>query len=74
MVENHTRNVPIEGGQIDPNRMFSRVGAEANLKRLNPDWPPERVQAALALLDRGREHLVKALLPAARRYHYRSAQ
>jgi hypothetical protein len=64
IVENHTRNVPVEAGQLDPNRMFSRIGAEANMKRLNPDWPPERVQAALAVLDRGRDRLVKELLPA----------
>jgi hypothetical protein len=63
IIENRTRNVAVEAGQIDPNRMFSRAGAEASLKRLNPDWPPERVQAALSVLDRGREHLVKALLP-----------
>jgi len=63
IVENHTRTVPVESGQIDPNRMFSRVGAEANLKRLNPDWPPERLEAALAVLDHGREKLVKVLLP-----------
>jgi hypothetical protein len=65
IVEGHTRNVPVEGGLIDPNRMFSRVGAEANLKKLNPDWPPERIAAALAVLDRGREKLVRALFPPA---------
>lgn len=63
IVENQTRNVSIEGGEIDPNRMFSRAGAEANLRKLNPDWPPDRMRAALSLLDRGREHLVKALFP-----------
>jgi len=63
VVENHTRNVAIESGTIDPNRMFSRVGAEASLKKLNPDWPAEKVAAALALLDREREKLVRALLP-----------
>ncbi len=63
IAESHTRNVPLESGQVDPNRMFSRVGAEANLKRLNPDWPPERLNAALAVLDRGREHLLHELLP-----------
>ena len=31
-----TRNVRLSGGVVDPNRMFSRVGAEANLKSLNP--------------------------------------
>jgi hypothetical protein len=63
LVETHTRNVTVEGGQVDPNRMFSRVGAEASLTRLNPDWKPERVQAALAALDRDRDKLVRALLP-----------
>jgi hypothetical protein len=43
--------------------MFSRAGAEASLKRLNPDLAPERLQAALNLLDRGRERLVRALVP-----------
>ena len=63
LAENHTRTVPIESGQIDPNRMFSRVGAERNLKSLNPDWPPERLEAALRLLDQGRDKLLRALLP-----------
>jgi hypothetical protein len=63
IIQNHTRNIPIEGGQIDPNRMFSRTGAEASLKRLNADWNPEKIQSALAILDRGRDKLVKALLP-----------
>ena len=63
ITENHTRTVPIESGQIDPNRMFSRVGAERNLKSLNPDLPPDRVEAALRLLDQGRDKLLRALLP-----------
>jgi hypothetical protein len=63
IVENHTRNVSILDGTIDPNRMFSRLGAEANLQRLNPRWTPERTRTALDLLDRGRNRLTKALLP-----------
>ncbi len=63
VAEGKARNVPVEGGQIDPNRMFSRVGAEASLKHLNPDWKPQQIQAALGTLDRGRDHLVRALLP-----------
>ncbi len=64
-IESPTRNVPFEGGQIDPNRMFSRAGAEINLKSLNPDWPPERIAHALDLLDRGRPKLIAALFPPA---------
>ncbi len=63
-IENHIRNVPINGGQIDPNRMFSRPGAEASLKKLNPDWSPRQIAAALDALDRGREKLIQALLPS----------
>ncbi|HTS25097.1 MAG TPA: hypothetical protein VMH81_04445 [Bryobacteraceae bacterium] len=64
VIENHTRDVTIDSGKLDPNRMFSRVGAEANLRRLNSDWEPARIESALAQLDRGREKLVRALLPA----------
>jgi hypothetical protein len=64
LAENHTRNVAVNSAQIDPNRMFSRVGAEASLKRLNPGLEPNALQAALDLLDRGRERLVHALLPS----------
>ena len=63
VIENHTRTVSIDAGQIDPNRMFSRVGAEASLTSLNPEWKPDHIQAALAVLDRGREKLVRELLP-----------
>src|SRR5262249_2248656 len=63
IVEGHTRNQPVAVGGIDPNRMFSRVGTEASLKRLNRDWPPDRVGRALDELDRGREKLVRAFLP-----------
>jgi hypothetical protein len=66
LIETHTRNVPIDKGEIDPNRMFSRVGAEANLKRLNVEWTAQQMQTALTILDRGREHLVSVLLPPRR--------
>jgi hypothetical protein len=63
LIDSKTRNVPIEGGTIDPNRMFSRFGAEANLKRLNPDWESKKITQALDLLDTHREHLLHAFLP-----------
>ncbi|HWB86654.1 MAG TPA: hypothetical protein VG675_21095 [Bryobacteraceae bacterium] len=66
LIEGHTRNVPIDSGEIDPNRMFSRVGAEANLKELNPKWTPEQIRHALDELDRGRPRLVRALFPPGR--------
>ena len=66
LIETETRNVPMDAGKIDPNRMFSRAGAEISLKSLNPDWTPQQLQSALATLDRGRERLVRALLPPSR--------
>jgi len=63
VVEGHTRNIMIDAGEIDPNRMFSRVGAEANLKMLNSQWSESQLESALRILDQGRAHLVKALFP-----------
>jgi hypothetical protein len=63
IIEGQTRNVNIDSGELDPNRMFSRAGAEANLRMLNPGWTPEHLENALRILDRGRDHLVRALLP-----------
>lgn len=63
IIESKTRDVPVDEGKIDPNRMFSRFGAEANLKRLNPEWKPEQLKETLDMLDREREHLLHALLP-----------
>lgn len=57
------RTVRVAGAAADPNRIFSRQGAEANLRRLNPGLAPGQLQAVLARLDRGREKLVRALLP-----------
>ncbi|MBC8167478.1 MAG: hypothetical protein H7Y20_16610 [Bryobacteraceae bacterium] len=57
------RNAEIMGGQIDPNRMFSRAGAERNLQKLNPSWTPEQLKRALNRLDSDRERFLKRLLP-----------
>ena len=63
LIENRTRDIPIAGGKLDPNRMFSRRGAEASLKDLNPGWTPEQLRAALDLLEVEREKLLDALMP-----------
>jgi hypothetical protein len=63
IVEGSERNVGILGGVIDPNRMFSRVGAEASLEQLNPRWQPAEITRALGELDRGRQKLVKHFFP-----------
>lgn len=63
LVENKTRNLGLRGGCLDPNRMFSRVGARANLRELNPDWSNETLRHALDRLDRDRERFLNRILP-----------
>jgi hypothetical protein len=68
LVAGHERYVRIEAarhqaGRLDPNRMFSRPGAERNLRQLNPDWSAEQLQQALDRLDHGRQKLVSRLFP-----------
>ncbi len=62
-VQNEKREIPIGGGTLDPNRMFSREGAERNLTLQNPNWTPQQRKAALDQLDRGRGAFLKAVLP-----------
>lgn len=59
------RMVEIMGAKIDPNRMFSRVGAEASLRRFNPELDGGKINSVLDYLDRHREELLKRLTPPA---------
>ena len=63
IIQNKIRNVGVDGLKLDPNRMFSRVGAEASLRRLNKNADPAQIARALNTLDRGREKLVRAFTP-----------
>lgn len=63
LVENHTRNVRLNDGSFDPNRIFSREGAGKNLRELNPAWTPEMLRKALDRLDHDRERFLKRILP-----------
>ncbi len=63
LVRSTARNIKLLDGVIDPNRLFSREGAEANLRKLNPQWTPGKIAEALDRLDRVREATVRALLP-----------
>lgn len=60
----HTRYIAVEEGKLDPNRMFSRAGAEKNLRSLNPGWDQEHVNSVLDRLDRHRDQLLNTLFPA----------
>jgi hypothetical protein len=63
LIDNQDRNVTILGAKIDPNRLFSRVGAEKSLHDQNPGIPPSRLQTVLDFLDHHRENLVRHLEP-----------
>lgn len=63
IVTSTTRNVEIQGVKIDPNRMFSRAGAEVSIKGIDPEIDPEKLIAVLDYLDRHREDLLKQLVP-----------
>ncbi len=63
LIESTQRNVPIEGGVIDPNRMWSREGAERSLRNLNKGWSDAQVKRALDRLDGGRQGFLRHLLP-----------
>lgn len=63
LVENTTRNVAFEAGELDPNRMFSRVGSDRNLRALNPGWPEAKIQRGLDLLDHHRHEVLDAVHP-----------
>jgi hypothetical protein len=63
LVGNTTRNVRFQTGELDPNRMFSREGAERNLRSLNPRWGDAQLLNGLLLLDRTRHEILDAVLP-----------
>jgi hypothetical protein len=63
LVTGSERNVTIRGAVIDPNRLFSRLGAEVSLRRLNPELSVVRMNDVLQFLDRERPKLLEALLP-----------
>lgn len=63
IVSGKERNVELQGVKIDPNRMFSRVGAERSILSLNPGLAAARTTAVLDFLDRERGKLLQDLIP-----------
>lgn len=62
LIRNNERNIPVAGGKLDPNRMFSRVGAEKNLQSLN-NWSKQQAAPVLDQLDAQRARFLKRILP-----------
>jgi hypothetical protein len=63
LIENDNRNVKIAGGNLDPNRMFSRAGSERNLRTLNPNWTQQQIDEVLDDLDNDRNRFLRRILP-----------
>lgn len=63
IVTGSMREVEIQGAKIDPNRLFSREGAERSLRALNSGMDPEKVIAILNFLDHGRNRLLRRIVP-----------
>jgi hypothetical protein len=64
VVTGKERTVEIRGVKVDPNRMFSRVGADFSVRGLNPGIDVERLIEVLDYLDRERGKLLRHLIPA----------
>lgn len=65
LVMGKDRYVRVRGLRLDPNRMFSREGAERNLRALQPNVPEARLGAVLDWLDEERPQLTASLMPPA---------
>jgi len=63
VVTGKDRTVEIRGVKVDPNRMFSRVGADFSIRGLNPGIDVEKLIEALDYLDRERGKLLRRLIP-----------
>ncbi|HYO84598.1 MAG TPA: hypothetical protein VES20_24565 [Bryobacteraceae bacterium] len=60
-IRSDERNVTAAGLTVDPNRIWSRVGAERSLRNLNKDH--SSVEKALRRIDSDRDAFLKSLLP-----------
>ncbi len=63
ITESKTRNIPIDSGQVDPNRIFTRNGAAVSLQKNNPNWNARQMQDALDLIEGQRNHFLNQVLP-----------
>ena len=62
LVEGILRESEFYGGIIDPNRIFSSLGAKANIQKYNPDFTQAQVQRLLTI-DKDRKIFFKKIFP-----------
>jgi hypothetical protein len=63
LIQSETRYVPLQGGRIDPNRMFSYEGATKNLRSLNPNWSEAQIANGALALQKDRHKFLDAIRP-----------
>ena len=62
-IQSDVRYVPLKNGRVDPNRMFSREGAEKNLRLLNAGWSEAQIENAALALEKDRHKFLNAIRP-----------
>ena len=63
-IKSKEREVPIGSTIVDPNRIFSRPGAEKALKKFKTDWVPKELKDLLDELDNARNKFLFNLFPS----------
>lgn len=63
IVTGKTRHVEVRGLKIDPNRMYSKAGADLSLKRLNANAGAAKLEDVSHWLDGHREKLLSLVTP-----------
>ena len=62
-IKNEEREIPYKSTIIDPNRLFSRIGAYHALKKFKPNWEPNSLKDALDEIEIERELFLKSIMP-----------
>ena len=63
LVEGILRESEFYGGIIDPNRIFSSLGAKANIQKYNPRWTSKEKEERLLTIDKDRKIFFKKIFP-----------
>ena len=63
VVTGKERNVEIDGVKVDPNRIFSRAGAERTIREFNPNMDPVQIDTVLHYLDHHRHEILRHIVP-----------
>jgi hypothetical protein len=63
LVEGILRESEFYGGIIDPNRIFSSLGAKANIQKYNPRWARKEKEERLRTIDKDRKIFFKKIFP-----------